>query len=121
MRVTPAGQRLTPFAVSEAGSTCRRGPAGGVEVENDRLKAALRNAIDGAIKDQQADGKAEDALHAPVEALREAARGLKKAIDTYRELRGRKSSSERPAEDVRKHVEALDEIAAGKEKSQAKA
>jgi hypothetical protein len=94
-----------------------------VPVEAERVKAVLRNAVQGAIQDQRAEGRAEDALNAPVQALRDAARAIKKTIDTYRELRGTKEfertargAFEYQLKQLRRHCKVLEELVAGKEK-----
>lgn len=98
----------------------------GEKVEAEGVKAAIRAAIDGAIKDQRAEGRAEDALNAPVEALRSASRELKAAIATYSELRGTKEferqvrgAFEYQVKQLRKYMKTLEDLIAGKEKAKA--
>ncbi|MBI4304888.1 MAG: hypothetical protein HY678_01080 [Chloroflexi bacterium] len=93
----------------------------GKRVAADHVKAAIRSAVQGALRDHRAEDRAEDALDAPVDALRKAAREIRKALDTYRELRGTKEferqvrgAFEYQFRHLRKNVAALGELIAGK-------
>jgi hypothetical protein len=97
-----------------------------VQVEAERAKAAIGAAVEGAIRDCRAEDKAEDALNAPVDALRKAGRELKKAIDAYGELRDTKEfeRSSRGAFDyqlkqLRKHMKRLEDLVAGNKTAKA--
>lgn len=91
-------------------------------VDGGRAKEVIRAAIDGAIRDFRAEGRAEDALNAPVDGLRTAGRELRKVIAAYRELRGTKEfdrtargAFEYQLRQLRKQVRALDDLASGKD------
>ncbi len=95
-------------------------------LDAEQVKASIRIAIGGAIRDQRSEDKAEGALNAPAEAIRKASRELKKAIDTYNELRGTKEferqargAFEYQLKQVRRHVKTLDDLVAGREKARA--
>lgn len=86
------------------------------------VKAAIRDAIDGALRENRAEDRAEDALGAPVDALRKAAREIRRATEDYLELRGTKDferqargAFEYQFRHVRKNVKALEEFLLGKE------
>jgi hypothetical protein len=97
-----------------------------VQVEAQQVKAAIRAAIDGAIRDYRAEDKAEDELNAPVDALRNAGRELNKATTAYAELRDTKEfqrstrgAFEYQMKQLRRHVKKLEDLIAGKGKSRA--
>jgi hypothetical protein len=79
--------------------------------------AAVSGAIKGAISDWDADSKAENEFNAPVEALRTAARELRKATEAYSELHGTKEFEHTVRGDfdyqlkqVHKQLKKLDEL-----------
>jgi hypothetical protein len=93
--------------MQESGQTIRRGA--------NREKSANKAGY-------VAENRAEDALDAPVEALRKAARELKRATDAFSDLRGTKEferqvrgAFEYQFRHVRKNVAALTKLLEAKE------
>lgn len=90
-------------------------------VDFHQAKAALRAAIKGAIDDRRAADRAEDALNAPVEGLRRASLELKRAVESYSELRDTKEfqrtargAFEYQLRHVRKRLKELEDLAVGR-------
>jgi hypothetical protein len=113
---------LLKLVEAEDGSTVAIPGSNGAHVEADRVKAAIRLAVEGALRDHRAEDRAEDALDAPVDALRKAGREIKRATDAYTDLHGTKDferqargAFEYQFRHVRKNVKALEDLLAGKE------
>jgi hypothetical protein len=96
------------------------------QVEGAAVKYAIRLAVDGAIRDQRIEDRAEDALNAPVDSMRKAVRELKNALEAFANLKGTRDFERdvRGAFDyqfrhLKKHVRTLEDLIAGKEKDKA--
>jgi hypothetical protein len=113
---------LLKLVEAEDGTTVAIPGSNGAHVDADRVKAAIRLAIEGAVRDHRAEDRAEDALDAPVDALRKAGREIKRAMDAYTDLHGTKEferqargAFEYQFRHVRKNVKALEDLLGGKE------
>lgn len=83
------------------------------------VRDALQTAIKGAIQDRKLEDRADDALNAPIEALRRAVAELKKACRSYAEVRGTtefarhgRAAFEYELKHMRKQAKALEQMAA---------
>jgi hypothetical protein len=116
----PSGYNLRPLVdvVEEAFDSQVMLPGVPEPVVGEAAKAAITQAVDGAVKDYRADDKAEDELSAPVEALRKAGTEIRKATSAFKELRftreferASKASFVYQLKHVRRYLKELEELA----------